>query len=204
MFVHYHGTKAGFIKGGYPEIHNNNIVFIDNNGEGECIYTHGNYFANFKELISKLNFVKGVVINETTYNTVEGGGYLEFSGKNSITVGIGSDGIEIGLSDDFKTNITNIENTLKTISSDYLKESDKAELLGNAGEDYNTLGKIEEKIKALRESLKINNITPGEGIDISTPNNEGVVEINISIDDDSIKINDNKQLSVSKIDGGTY
>lgn len=205
MFVHYRGTKAGFINKEYPEIYKNDIVFIDNNGTGECIYTHGNYFANFKELISQLNFVKGVVINNVTYNTVTGGGYLEFSGKDpsTVEVNVGTGGIEIGLSDEFKNNIINIEKTLKTISNDYLTEEDRQALIGSATEEYNTLGKIESKIKALKESIKVSNITQGSGIEISD-SKDGVINISVSIDNDSIKLNNEGKLSINSIDGGTY
>lgn len=217
MFVHYHGTKAGFISKGYSETYKNCIVFIKggSDGKGECIYTHGNYFANFNELISALCFVKGVVINDVTYNTVAGGGYLEFSGKDPATVevNVGSGGIEIGLSEDFKNNIKQIEQTLTTVSSDYLKSEDKenldklingvkTEILGEVTEDYNTLGKIETKIKNLRESLKVSSIENGKGTDVE--NTSGVVKINISIDEESIKIDDSGKLSVRSVDGGTY
>lgn len=217
MFVHYHGTKAGFISKGYSETYKNCIVFIKggSDGKGECIYTHGNYFANFNELISTLCFVKGVVINKVTYNTVAGGGYLEFSGKDPATVevNVGNGGIEIGLSEDFKNNIKQIEQTLTTISSDYLSSEDrenleklingvKSDILGEATEDYNNLGKIEAKIKNLRESLKIDNIENGKGTVVE--NTSGIVKVNISIDEESIKMNDSGKLSVGSIDGGTY
>lgn len=217
MFVHYHGTKAGFISKGYSETYKNCVVFIKggNDGKGECIYTHGNYFANFSELISTLCFVKGVVINDVTYNTAVGGGYLEFSGKDPTTVevSVGSGGIEIGLSEDFKNNIKQIEQTLTTINSDYLKSEDrenlenlinevKTEILGEVTEDYNNLGKIETKIKNLRESLKVNNLENGKGTVIE--NTSGIVKVNISIDEESIKIDNSGKLSVGSIDGGIY
>lgn len=217
MFVHYHGTKAGFIGKGYSETYKNCIVFIKggSDGKGECIYTHGNYFANFNELISTLCFVKGVVINKVTYNTVAGGGYLEFNGKDPATVevNVGNGGIEIGLSEDFKNNIKQIEQTLITVSSDYLKLEDKenleklisgvkSDILGEVTEDFNNLGKIESKIKSLRESLKIDNIENGKGTVIE--NTSGVVKVNISIDEKSIKMNDSGKLFVNSVDGGTY
>lgn len=217
MFVHYHGTKAGFISKGYTETYNNCIVFIKggSDGKGECIYTHGNFFANFNELISTLYYVKGVVINGVTYNTVQGGGYLEFSGKDPATVevNVGSGGIEIGLSDDFKKNINNIEQTLTTISSDYLKSEDrtslenlinntKSEILGeNVSEDFNTLSKIEAKLKSIKESLSVGSIVNGYGT--TAVNESGVVKINLSTDEESLTVIDNK-LTVSQVDGGLY
>ena len=140
---------------------------------------------------------------------------LEFSGKDPTTVEVrvGSGGIEIGLSEDFKNNIKQIEQTLTTVSSDYLKSEDKenleklingvkTEILGEVTEDYNTLGKIETKIKNLRESLKVSSIENGKGTDVE--NTSGVVKINISIDEESIKIDESGKLSVRSVDGGTY
>jgi hypothetical protein len=217
MFVHYHGTKAGFISKGYSETYKNCIVFIKggSDGKGECIYTHGNYFANFKELISTLCFFKGVVVDGTAYNTVQGGGYLEIKGKDPATVevSVSSGGIEIGLSEDFKDNISDIEQTLVTISSDYLKNEDKkalenlisgikTEILGEVSDDYNSLSKIEQKIKNLRETLKVNDITNGLGTEVE--NTSGTIKINISTDDESIKINKDGNLFVNSVDGGLY
>lgn len=218
MFVHYHGTKAGFISKGYSETYKNCVVFIKggSDGKGECIYTHGNYFANFNELISTISFFKGVVVGGAAYNTVQGGGYLEINGKDpsTVEVNVSSGGIEIGLSKDFKDNISEIEQTLLTISSDYLKDKDrkalenlisglKTEILGESvSEEYNNLSKIEQKIKNLRETLKVNDITSGLGTEVE--NTSGTIKVNISTDDESIKINKNGKLSVGSVDGGIY
>ena len=78
----------------------------------------------------------------------------------------------------------------------------KASILGNVTEECDNLGKIENKIQALRESLKISDITNGIGTTIE--NSSGVVKINISTDNESIKLNDDGKLSVITVDGGTY
>ena len=74
--------------------------------------------------------------------------------------------------------------------------------MGNVTEECDNLGKIENKIQALRESLKISDITNGIGTTIE--NSLGVVKINISTDNESIKLNDDGKLSVITVDGGTY
>ena len=128
----------------------------------------------------------------------------------------------------------------------------KAELLGNATEEFNNFEKIENKIKTLQDSLK-NSILPGEGIEITesdegeitisavseiddvteeavnnrtwsikklketlkvqsilngsgttVENTSGVVKVNISVDNESIKLNDEGQLSIDLVDGGMY
>lgn len=111
MFVHYSKTKAEFIAAGLATTYNNNIVFIkgDANGNGSCIYTHGTYFANFNEFIEAyvgaMNFVKGINVGGQSYNAAAGGGYVAFGAKDPSTVAVnaGSNGIEIGLTDDFVT-----------------------------------------------------------------------------------------------------
>lgn len=111
MFVHYSKTKAEFIAAGLATTYNNNIVFIkgDAKGNGSCIYTHGTYFANFNEFIEAyvgaMNFVKGINVGGQSYNAAAGGGYVAFGAKDPSTVAVnaGSNGIEIGLTDDFVT-----------------------------------------------------------------------------------------------------
>lgn len=112
MFVHYSKTKAEFIAAGLATTYNNHIVFIkgDANGNGSCIYTHGTYFANFNEFIEAyvgaMNFVKGINVGGQSYNAAAGGGYVAFGAKDPSTVAVnaGSNGVEIGLTDDFVTN----------------------------------------------------------------------------------------------------
>lgn len=128
MFVHYSKTKAEFISAGLPSTYNNHIVFIkgDANGNGSCIYTHGVYFANMAELISALNFVKGIKVGTQSYNAAQGGGYIAFNAADPATVSVnaGSNGVEIGLTPAFINKVSTIEQTLSTVSSDYLKAAD--------------------------------------------------------------------------------
>lgn len=128
MFVHYSKTKAEFISAGLPSTYTNHIVFIkgDANGNGSCIYTHGVYFANMSELISALNFVKGIKVGTQSYNAAQGGGYIAFNAADPATVSVnaGSNGIEIGLTPAFINKVSTIEQTLSTVSSDYLKAAD--------------------------------------------------------------------------------
>lgn len=128
MFVHYSKTKAEFISAGLPSTYTNHIVFIkgDANGNGSCIYTHGVYFANMAELISALNFVKGIKVGTQSYNAAQGGGYIAFNAADPATVSVnaGSNGVEIGLTPAFVNKVSTIEQTLSTVSSDYLKAAD--------------------------------------------------------------------------------
>lgn len=109
MFVHYSKTKAEFIAAGLPSTYTNHIVFIkgDANGNGSCVYTHGMYFANFKELIEALNFVKGVQVGTEKYNAAAGGGYVTFAPNDPSTVvlDVANGKITIGLTDTFVTKV---------------------------------------------------------------------------------------------------
>lgn len=78
----------------------------------------------------------------------------------------------------------------------------KAEILGEVSEECNTLGKIESKINALRESLKVTDVSEGLGTTIE--NNSGVVKVNISVDEESIKFDNEGKLTINSIDGGIY
>ena len=46
-FVHFEGTKQEFIDGGYPDIYQESIVFINADGDNNSntIYTHGEYYG---------------------------------------------------------------------------------------------------------------------------------------------------------------
>ena len=105
MFVHYSKTKAEFIAAGLPSTYTNHIVFIkgDANGNGSCVYTHGMYFANFKELIEALNFVRGVQVGSSKYDAAAGGGYVTFAPNDPSTVvlDVANGKITIGLTTEF-------------------------------------------------------------------------------------------------------
>ena len=134
MFVHYSKTKAEFIAAGLPTTYTNYIVFIkgDANGNGSCIYTHGSYFANFTELISALNYVKGINVEGTSYNAAAGGGYVAFGSKDpaTVAVNVSETGIEIGLTETFIKKVDDVVALAATINGDYLKAADRTALEG--------------------------------------------------------------------------
>lgn len=111
MFVNYSKTKAEFISAGLATTYNNSIVFIkgDAQGNGSCIYTHGQYFANFSEFINAINYVKGVNVDGKNYNAAVGGGYVAFSATDPSTVAVnaGANGINIGLTTEFVNKVNN-------------------------------------------------------------------------------------------------
>ena len=120
MFVTYSKTKAEFISAGLATTYNNSIVFIkgDAQGNGSCIYTHGQYFANFSEFINAINYVKGVNVDGKNYNAAAGGGYVAFSATDPSTVAVnaGQNGINIGLTTEFVNKVNNTATNLGTTS----------------------------------------------------------------------------------------
>lgn len=175
MFVHYSKTKADFIAAGLPTTYTNYIVFIkgDANGNGSCIYTHGSYFANFSELISALNYVKGINVGGQSYNAAAGGGYVAFGSKDPATVAVnaGESGIEIGLTEAFIKKVDDVVALAAAINEDYLKAADRTaleSLISTAN------GKGQEALN------KVNGLIADVGNvdDLSTSNKEVVKAIN--------------------------
>lgn len=141
MFVHYSGTKAEFIAAGLATAYTNSIVFIKGGdaGTGECIYTHGEYFATAQELINALNYVKGVNVGGKSYNAAAGGGYVAFEAADPATVTVNADetGVKIGLSKTFTDNVSEIATRLAAVEGDYLTSEDyealEALITGDSG-----------------------------------------------------------------------
>lgn len=174
-FVNYSKTKAEFISAGLPATYNDSIVFIkgDANGNGACIYTHGNYFANFTELLSVVNYVKGINVGGTSYNAAAGGGYVAFGAKDPATVSVnaGSNGIEIGLTDTFIQSVDAVIELAGNINKDYLKASDKTALEGLISAASAKAQGAQDDIDALAEDV-------GNVDNLSTTNKEVVKAIN--------------------------
>lgn len=147
MFVHYSKTKAEFKSAGLETTYTNFIVFIkgDANGNGSCIYTHGMYFANIKDMIDSLNFVKGISVNGENYNAVAGGGYIGISASNpaTITLTVGNKGIEIGLTEAFRSMVQQASDDASWAKATIGDISDGLTVMESLANVYNTLdGKI--------------------------------------------------------------
>lgn len=175
MFVYYSKTKAEFIAAGLPNTYTNHIVFIkgDANGNGNCIYTHGSYFANFSELISALNYVKGINVGGQSYNAAAGGGYVVFGSKDpaTVAVNVGESGIEIGLTEAFIKKVDDVVALVATINGDYLKAADRTALEGLIS---TADGKGQEALNGVSELIA----DVGNVDNLSTSNKEVVKAIN--------------------------
>lgn len=166
MFVNYSKTKAEFIAAGLPSTYNNSIVFIkgDANGAGSCIYTHGQYFANFAELIAALNYVKGVSVSNQNFNAAAGGGYLAFGASDPSTVAVnaGQNGITIGLTTEFVNKVVSTATNLGSSSDAANKDGSVFARIANlaalvsdltGGSTDSIEGQIAAAISALRTEI---------------------------------------------------
>lgn len=226
MFVNYLGTKEKFIEKGYEELYKNQIVFIrDTDGNNGCIYTRNNYFADFQSLLKTISFVKGVKLGGSLYEVSKGGGYLSLSAKvhnlknildptnengeeNTVAVPFevvydgNTSSIRFGLSDEFIKQINNIIDELLKIKGDYLTTKDIEDLetliKGNVSEEFNTLEKIENKIKNLK-----GDIVAGDRIEITQDEETGKITISAlsEIDDvtESEELTKKRTWSIDKI-----
>ena len=131
LFSYYKGTKSQFIKQGFNtegSSYYNKIVFIQGSSDkkisgeeytGPCIYTHGQFFSDFGDLLNSTPYLRGIGVadsdgNINYYDAAEGGGYIAFGAKNpsEVEVFIDNAGINIGLSDEFLKRISTLENTI--------------------------------------------------------------------------------------------
>lgn len=169
-FKVYKGTKETFISSGKAEANANAIVFITGGTDGEkksCIFAQGIYFASITEMMKAINYVKGISVGGQSYNAVAGGGYVAFGAKDPSTVAVnaGSNGIEIGLTDDFITKVNNTASDLggksdaaSSTGSAFARIANLAAIVGQltgseGGELESVEGQITNAINALRTEI---------------------------------------------------
>lgn len=161
MFVHYSGTKEAFINAGIASQYNDSIVFI---GNGECIYTHGKYYASsseIQEVINGYSWFSQISDGTNTAKTNAKDGTITFSAMDpaSVEVLVDSYGVKFGLNSDFVTAVNTIlPNRIKAIEDDYLKSADKTDLnnsinavKGNSATDTSDSKTIEGLYKRIDE-----------------------------------------------------
>jgi hypothetical protein len=117
MFVHYNKSVAEFksaSKDGvsFEQLYTNHIVFIKGgeNGTGEAVYTHGQYYANVKDALAALQtkvdgmkYFSKIKVGETVANAPIADGTITFSAEDPsvVTIDVDAQGIKIGLDEDF-------------------------------------------------------------------------------------------------------
>lgn len=159
------------------------------------------------------------VISQVNTNT-EAIGIINGTGTGSISKAIADLKAELlgtNVDEEFD-NLSKIESKIKA-----LQESLRGSILPGEGIDISTssdgditisaISEIDDvteeavnnrtwSIKKLKETLKVQSILNGSGTTVE--NTSGVVKVNISVDDKSIKLNESGQLSIDMVDGGMY
>lgn len=212
-FKVYKGTKETFISSGKATANAEAIVFITGGSDTNksCIFAQGTYFANFSEFIatyiSALNYVKGINVGGESYNAATGGGYVAFGSKDPATIAVNanSNGIEIGLSEDFVNKVNNTEITLgsKTDSADkdgsiFARIANLAALVSDltGGSTDSIEGQINSAINTLRTEI-VGTLDTADFKTLAAINNEldNLDEKIKNITDDYLKNSDKKELA---------
>lgn len=165
-FKVYKGTKADFISSGKAAANVDAIVFITGGSDASksCIYAQGTYFANFAELLSAINYVKGITVGETSYNAAQGGGYVGFGAADPATVAVDVQNgkITVGLTEAFVNKVNNTATALGTSGdtanadgSAFARIANLAALVSDltGGETTSIAGQISGAINALRTEI---------------------------------------------------
>lgn len=123
MFLTYNGTIEQFknaTKEGqsYEKYYENSIVFI---GEGDAIYTHGQYFGSIDELTTQLDNLKyfsKISVDGIDAEAAGSESTLAFNSEDptALTLGVSTTGITIGLTKDFKQSVTDNTNNISNIN----------------------------------------------------------------------------------------
>lgn len=145
MFVHYKGTVAEFKAANLESKYTNHIVFIkggEADGNGEAVFTHGQYYANVKDALAALQtkvdgmkYFSKIKVGEIVANAPGADGTITFSAEDpsEVTVNVDAQGIKIGLSDAFKTQVnTTLPNAIDAVEESLGSKEDAADVNGSA------------------------------------------------------------------------
>ena len=144
MFVHYKGTVAEFKAAKLDSTYTNHIVFIkggEANGNGEAVYTHGQYYANVKDALAALQtkvdgmkYFSKISDGSTTASVASADGTITIKGEDpAIVTVVDKEGVKIGLSDAFKTAVnTTLPNAIDAVEESLGSKEDKADVNGSA------------------------------------------------------------------------
>lgn len=144
MFVHYKGTVAEFKAANLESKYTNHIVFIkggEANGSGEAVYTHGQYYANVKDALAALQtkvdgmkYFSKISDGSTTASVASADGTITIKGEDpAIVTVVDKEGVKIGLSDAFKTQVnTTLPNAIDAVEESLGSKEDAADVNGSA------------------------------------------------------------------------
>ena len=144
MFVHYKGTVAEFKAANLESKYTNHIVFIkggEASGSGEAVYTHGQYYANVKDALAALQtkvegmkYFSKISDGSTTASVASADGTITIKGEDpAIVTVVDKEGVKIGLSDAFKTQVnTTLPNAIDAVEESLGSKEDAADVNGSA------------------------------------------------------------------------
>lgn len=144
MFVHYKGTVAEFKAANLESTYTNHIVFIkggEANGNGEAVYTHGQYYANVKDALAALQtkvdgmkYFSKISDGTTTASVASADGTITIKGEDpAIVTVVDKEGVKIGLSEAFKTQVnTTLPNAINAVDTKLGSKEDAADVNGSA------------------------------------------------------------------------
>ena len=178
MFVHYLGTVEQFKQLSNLSDYANKIVFIKGgaDGKGAAIYTHGEYYANAKDL-ADLKFISSVKAGGVTATAKGHNGVIEFSSDDDTTVSVVADstGIKIGLAQTFVKQVDDAtaaiaqevkdrEAAVNTINGELAKKALATDLTGVS----NRVKAIEDDYLTSEDETSIKNAVIGGSGDASS------------------------------------
>lgn len=212
MFVHYSGTVAAFKAAGLESQYTNHIVFIKGgeNGAGEAVYTHGQYYGNVKDALAALQ----KQVNDMKYFSsvrtydAEGkeviasaaakDGIITFSATDpaQVNVEVGSNGVAIGLSKTFTDTVVNntskiaVETARATTAEGKIRED-----LGQKDAAANAEGSAFARIAQVKADLEA---LQGEGGSVANQIKEAIEKLDAEITStDGSHVN----VKVTEVDG---
>ena len=109
MFLTYSGSVADFKNSGKETECSNSIVFI---GNGDAIYTHGQYFGDLTELLefkNNLKYFSKIKVDGTEAEASSVGSNtlsFESTDKETTIVTVDTTGIKIGVANEFKNAVS--------------------------------------------------------------------------------------------------
>lgn len=193
MFVHYSGTVAAFQAASLEASYANKIVFIsgDKAGKGAAIYTHNKYYGDLNELIAdiqginttigEMKYFSSIKVGEVEASAAAKDSVLKIAANDPATVevNLGKDGINLGLTDAFKTDVANTKSGLASeIERAEGVEAKLRQDLGTTADEANAAGSAFARIAKLAADIQA--MTGGNG-SIADQINAAVALLNVDI-----------------------
>ena len=169
MFIHWSSGKTAFATSANETKYYNSIVFIKATAtEGECIYTHGTYFASIKELTDALNslkYISKVAVDGSVYSAGSKDSTISFKTTDPQTITIDVEGGELvfGLDDTFVKRVNDTSTNADALRADLGTSTDTAD-------KATAFGRIAD-LEAIIEAL-----TGGEGGESINDMIDGAIE----------------------------